>query len=101
MTKSRGLLLHPRQFVELYFTGSAVLWAFCARIAGFKFCKRGQQFISANDETLSAAMCVCNPDRSLLRINGSPKTRSFTAAFPRRVFGNADRCVGDQTSDRV
>ena len=32
----------------------------------FQFQKRGQQFICANDETLSiAAMRVCNSDRSL------------------------------------
>src|SRR4030095_3458743 len=29
MTQSRRLLVDPRQFVELYFTPSAVLWAFC------------------------------------------------------------------------
>jgi hypothetical protein len=41
------------------------------RIAGFKFQKCGQLFLSANNETLSvAAMRVSNPDRSPLGING-------------------------------
>jgi hypothetical protein len=37
----------------------------------FEFDKRSQLFIRTNNETLSvAAMCVNNPDRSPLRING-------------------------------
>ncbi len=37
----------------------------------FQFEKRGQLFIGAHNETLSVvAMCVCNPDRSPLRIKG-------------------------------
>jgi hypothetical protein len=40
-------------------------------ILTFKFNKRRQQFIRSHDETLSiVAMCVCNPDRAPLRING-------------------------------
>jgi hypothetical protein len=36
----------------------------------FDFEKRGQQFICANNETLSiVAMRVCNPDRSPVGIN--------------------------------
>jgi len=55
MTKSRRLLLHPRQFVELYFT--------------LKFRKRRQLFLRPQYETLSvAAMCVNNPDRSCFEI---------------------------------
>jgi hypothetical protein len=37
----------------------------------FKFEKRGQLFIRTHDETLSiVAMCVSNPDRSPVGING-------------------------------
>ena len=33
--------------------------------------------------------------------SASKNFAGFTAAFPRRVFGNADRCGGHRTSDRV
>jgi hypothetical protein len=37
----------------------------------FKFNKRGQLFVSADDETPSvAAVCINNPDRSPVRIKG-------------------------------
>jgi hypothetical protein len=35
-----------------------------------QFQKRGQHFIGADDETLSVAMRVNDPNRSPLRING-------------------------------
>ena len=64
MTKSRRLLLDPRQFVELYFMPSAILWAFCRMNRRFQFQKTSQHIISANNETLSviAVVRVCNPD---------------------------------------
>jgi hypothetical protein len=40
-----------------------------ARIADFQFQKRSQLFIRVHNETLSAAMRVCNKDRSPARIN--------------------------------
>ena len=65
MTKSRRLLHDPRQFVELHFTPSTILWAFCRTNRGFEFQQRSQLFIRSANETLSVvAMCVCNPDRS-------------------------------------
>jgi hypothetical protein len=69
MTKSRRLLLDPRQLSN-YFTRSAVLWAFRRTNRRFKFNKRGQLLIRSHNETLSvAAMCVSNPDCSPTRID--------------------------------
>jgi hypothetical protein len=58
----------PRQFVEFYFTPSAVLWAFCrARIADSS---SANAVNSSSACTLSViAMCVCNPERSPVGIN--------------------------------
>jgi hypothetical protein len=57
-------------FVELYFTLSTILWAFCGTNRRFQFQKSGQPFIRTHNETLSvAAVCVCNPDRSPFGIN--------------------------------
>jgi hypothetical protein len=53
MAKSRRLLLDPRQFVELYFTSSAILWAFRRTNRRFKLQKRRQLFIRTHNETLS------------------------------------------------
>jgi hypothetical protein len=55
MAKSRRLLLDPRQFVEPYFTPSAILWAFCRTNRRFKFHKRSELFIRSHNETLSVA----------------------------------------------
>jgi hypothetical protein len=49
------VLLDPRQFVELYFTPSAILWAFCRTNSRFKFHKRSELFIRSHNETLSVA----------------------------------------------
>ena len=38
-------------------------------------------------------------ERSVTRV--LTNWRGFTAAFPRRVFGNADRPEADRTSDRA
>jgi len=70
MTKSRRLLHDPRQFVELYFTPAAILWAFCRTNRRFKFKKHSQLLIRVPNETLSVVvMCVCNPDCSPVGIN--------------------------------
>jgi len=42
----------------------------CAADHRFKFKKRSQDFIRVQNETLAVAVCVNNPNRSLLRING-------------------------------
>jgi hypothetical protein len=61
VTKSRRLLLNPRQFVELYFTSSTILWAFCRTNRRFQFKKRSQLFICTHNETPSVgAMRVKN-----------------------------------------
>jgi hypothetical protein len=52
MTKSSRLLLDPRQFVELYFTPSPILWAFCRTNHRFKLKKRSQLLIATSDEPL-------------------------------------------------
>jgi hypothetical protein len=71
MTKSRRLLPSTRQSVELYFTPSAIFWAFCRADRRFEFHKRSQPFICTHNETLSVvAMRVSNPDRSPARIYG-------------------------------
>jgi hypothetical protein len=69
MTKSRMLLLDPRQFVELYFTPSPILWAFCRTNRRFKFHKRSQFFTRVYNEPLTvAAMRICNPHRSPVKV---------------------------------
>jgi hypothetical protein len=41
-----------------------------AQIADSSSIKAVSFFIGAHNETLSVAMCVCNPDRSRVGING-------------------------------
>jgi hypothetical protein len=70
MTKSRRLLLDPRQLSSVILRAPAILWAFRRTNRNVQFHKRSQQFIRAHNETLSVvAMCVCNPDRSPFGIN--------------------------------
>jgi hypothetical protein len=54
-----------------------------ARNQRFKFQKRIQLFIGADDETLSVAMCVYNPDRSPLAVETDlANLPCFPANFP-------------------
>jgi hypothetical protein len=54
----------------------------------FEFNERGQLFIRAHNETLSvAAMCVCNPDRSLVGIERRDAAPTPTAGRAVRAAG--------------
>ena len=72
MTKSRRLLLDPRQSVELYFTRFAIRWgALLGSNRRFQFQKGGQYFIGSDNETPSVvAVCVSNPDCLPVGIKG-------------------------------
>src|SRR5258705_8905478 len=74
------LLLEARQCVELYFTGSTVLWAFRRANHQFQFQKRAQLFIRMHNETLSVVAAIMV---SIVRLIGGykppfpiPKTQS-------------------------